>query len=59
MNMSQLNKIIADLEDILNGKRMTEREYEIYHRLMQYFYTLDDMHQMFMAAEESKDNTLQ
>lgn len=57
--MSQLNQLIADMEEILDGKRMSEHEYEVYRRLMQYLYTLDDMHQLFMASCEAQNNTIQ
>jgi len=47
------------MEELLDGKRMTEHEYEVYRRLMQYLYTLDDMHQLFMASCEAESNTIQ
>lgn len=57
--MSELQTIIHDMEEMLDGKRMTEKEYETYRKLMQYLYTLDDMHQLFMASCEAQNNTLQ
>lgn len=57
--MSQLNQLIKDMEELLDGKSMSEKEYEVYRRLMQYLYTLDDMHQMFLASEAAQDHTLQ
>jgi hypothetical protein len=57
--MSQLNQLIQDLEELLDGKRMSESEYETYRKLMKYLYTLDDMHQMFMASAEAESQTLQ
>lgn len=47
------------MEELLDGKRMTEHEYEVYRKLMQYLYALDDMHQLFMASAEAENNTIQ
>lgn len=57
--MTGLETIIHDMEEILDGKSMSEKEYEVYRQLMQYLYALNDMHQMFLAAEAAQDHTLQ